>query len=225
MKSDIITKMIDKKKIIFLVAMGFEVEKIFEDQGFVKMEKDWPFTTYKKNEYLIVETGVGKTGAAAGTQWAIDSFETEKWINTGLCGSLDDKLDFGEVVEIEECRFHDLDVRGLNPECKIGQTSPDQEYLYKLEDHFGLKKAKCITGDIFVSERSKLKEIVEEYSPDVVEMELTAIAQTMNKNGQLSKLSSLKVVSDKADDKAGNDFDNIEERLFDKIRKTIGQIL
>lgn len=225
MAGDIITKMVDKKKIVFLVAMGFEVENIFQSNGFTKSKEKTVFPVYEKDGFGLVEIGVSKTMAAAGTQWAINNFETERWVNVGLCGSLNNDLGFGDVVEVRECRFHDLDVRGLNPECKIGQISPDQEYLYKLEDYFGLKKAKCITEDIFVSERSKLKEIIEKYSHDVVEMELTAIAQVMKVNGQLSKLSSLKVVSDKADDKAGNDFDNIEERLFDKIRKTIGQIL
>jgi nucleoside phosphorylase len=224
MAGDIITKMVDKKKIVFLVAMGFEVEKMFQSNGFIKSAKKTVFPIYEKDDLGLVEIGVSKTMAAAGAQWAISNFETERWVNVGLCGSLNNELGFGDVVEVGECRFHDLDVRGLNPECKIGQVSPDQEYIYKLKDHFGLKKAKCITGDIFVNERPKLKEIIEEYSPDVVEMELTAIAQVMKVNGQLSKLSSLKVVSDKANDEAGSDFDNIEERLFEKIKKFVSQI-
>jgi len=100
------------------------------------------------------------------------------------------------------------------------------EYKYSLNTGFlpELPVGKCITGDIFVTDKSKFKEIMEEYSPDLVEMELTAIAQVMYLNGEISKLSSLKVISDKANDKAGDDFGNIEDKLFEKIRKIIAEV-
>ncbi|MFA5894578.1 MAG: 5'-methylthioadenosine/S-adenosylhomocysteine nucleosidase [Candidatus Shapirobacteria bacterium] len=217
---------INKYKTIFLVAMGFEVENIFGVNEFKKVEDKTAFEIYEKGNMAVIKTGVSKTLAAAGTQWAVDNFETERWVNVGLCGSLNEKFDFGEVVAVSECRFHDLDVRGLTKECKIGQISPEMEYKYKLTTELvsDLNQGKCITGDLFVTDRSKFKEIMDEYSPDLVEMELTAIAQVMYVNEQIQKLSSLKVISDKANDNAGNDFDNIEEKLFEKIRKIIAEI-
>lgn len=222
-RDKILQMKINKYKTIFLVAMEFEVEKMFLDNGFVKVEETTPFGIYEKGDFGIIKTGVSKTLAAAGTQFGIDNFETKRWINVGLCGSLNDKFDFGEVVAVSECRFHDLDVRGLTKDCKIGQISPEMKYIYQLKTGVkdGLEEGKCITGDIFVTDRSKFDEIMAEYSPDLVEMELTAIAQVMDMNGQLNKLSSLKVVSDKANDNAGNDFENIEEKLFTKIRGLI----
>jgi adenosylhomocysteine nucleosidase len=213
-------------KKIFLVAMSFEMQNIFGVNGFVKQESGSPFEVFTKGEVMAIKTGVSKSMAAAGTQWAIDNFETENWINVGLCGSLNDRFGFGETVLVSECRFHDLDVRGLTPECKIGQISPEMEYKFGLNTNLGIEveQGKCITGDIFVTDKSKFSEIMEEYSPDLVEMELTAIAQTMSVNGQLDKLSSIKVISDKANDNAGNDFGNIEDKLFEKIRKKIAEI-
>jgi|GEM_PF-1821076 len=214
---------INKYKTIFLVAMGFEVENMFVINGFKKVEGETPYEVFEKDNMAVVKTGVSKTLAAGGAQWAIDNFETERWINVGLCGSLNEKFDFGEVVAVSECRFHDLDVRGLTKECKIGQISPEMEYKYTLKTDLiaGLNTGKCITGDIFVTDKSKFKEIMDEYSPDLVEMELTAIAQVVYVNKQIEKLASLKVISDKANDKAGNDFENIEDKLFEKIRKII----
>lgn len=211
---------------IFLVAMGFETENMFGINGFKRTEDKTPFDVYEKGEFAVIKTGVSKSLAAAGTQWAIDNFETERWVNVGLCGSLNDKFDFGEVVAVSECRFHDLDVRGLTPECKIGQISPEMEYKYQLNTNLipELSLGKCITGDIFVTDKSKFKEIMDEYSPDLVEMELTAIAQIMHINGQIEKLSSLKVISDKANDNAGNDFGNIEDKLFENIRKAVAEV-
>ncbi len=218
---------INKYKNIFLVAMGFEVEKIFGPNGFVKIEADSPFEMYENGDSALIKVGVSKTFAAAGTQWAADNFLVDRWINVGLCGSLNKMFDFGDVVKVSECRFHDLDVRGLTPECKIGQISPEMEYKFALNTELvaDLPTGKCITGDIFVTDKSKFSEIMDEYSPDVVEMELTAIAQVLHKNGQLEKLSSLKVISDKANDNAGSDFGNIEEKLFEKIREVIKVII
>lgn len=217
---------INKYKTIFLVAMGFETENMFGVNGFKKIEGNTPYEVYEKGSFVVVKTGVSKTLAGAGAQWAIDNFETERWINVGLCGSLNEKFDFGEVVAVSECRFHDLDVRGLTPSCKIGQISPEMEYKYSLQTDLtpGLNTGKCITGDIFVTDKSKFEEIMKEYSPDLVEMELTAIAQVMYVNGQIKKLSSLKVVSDKANDSAGSDFGSIEDKLFEKIRTVIAEM-
>lgn len=217
---------INKYKTIFLVAMGFEVENIFGVNDFKKVEDKTAFEIYEKGNMAVIKTGVSKTLAAAGAQWAVDNFEPDRWVNVGLCGSLNEKFDFGEVVAVSECRFHDLDVRGLTKECKIGQISPEKEYKYKLTTELvsDLKQGKCITGDLFVTDRSKFKEIMDEYSPDLVEMELTAIAQVMYVNEQIQKLSSLKVISDKANDNAGGDFENIEDKLFEKIRDIIAEI-
>lgn len=206
--------------------MGFEVKNIFETNGFVKLEDGSPFEVFTKGEVAVVKTGVSKTLASAGAQWAIDNFETNNWINVGLCGSLNDRFGFGDTVMVSECRFHDLDVRGLTPECKIGQISTGMDYKFGLNTTVdsGMSQGKCITGDIFVTDKRKFSEIMDEYSPDIVEMELTAIAQVMSVNKQLDKLSSVKVISDKANDNAGNDFGNIEDKLFEKIRNKVAEI-
>jgi nucleoside phosphorylase len=119
-----------------------------------------------------------------------------------------------------------LDVRGLTPECKIGQISPETEYIYKLETNLvdGLPIGKCISGDIFVSNRADLQEIINEYSPDVVEMELTAIAMTMKTNNIAEGFYSLKVVSDKANEDAGVDFGTMEDRMFGKVREIVATL-
>lgn len=217
---------INKYKTIFLVAMGFETENMFVVNGFKKLEDNTPYEVYEKGSYAVIKTGVSKTLAAAGAQWATDNYDVERWVNVGLCGSLNDKFDFGEVVAVSECRFHDLDVRGLTKDCKIGQISPEMEYKYPLSTDLlpKLHTGKCITGDIFVTDKSKFEEIMNEYTPDLVEMELTAIAQIMYVNKQIEKLSSLKVISDKANDNAGSDFENIEDKLFEKIREIIAEI-
>lgn len=215
----------NKYKNVFLVAMGYEIKNIFEPLGFRKTEKQMPYAIWKKDINLIIDTGVSKTNAAGGTQWAIDNYQTERWINVGLCGSLKNSFQPGEMVEVSECRFYDIDNRGLNPKWKIGQIPGDNDYVFRLiVRKWGLKTAKIITGDQFITDRTKLKEIINEYNPDLIDEEAAAIAKIVKINNQLDKLIIFKIISDNADENASDNFSKTEG-LFDKAKDVIKVLL
>jgi len=65
----------NKYKTIFFVAMGFETENMFGINEFKKCEDKTPYDVYEKGEYAVIKTGVSKTLAAGGAQWAVDNFE------------------------------------------------------------------------------------------------------------------------------------------------------
>jgi len=210
---------------VFLVAMGYEIDNIFKPLGFAKNNKHTPYETWTKNDWVVVDMGLTKTNAAAATQWAIDNFDSEKWINIGLCGSIKNNFDFGEVVQVNECRFHDIDNRGLNPQWKIGQIPGDESPNIILSNQTtNLKKVKLISGDQFIDDKSKLAEIISEYDPDVVDEEATAVAKIMKNNGLLDRLLILKIISDNADSQASNDFGR-EDRLFGRITEIVKKML
>lgn len=215
----------NKYKHVFLVAMGYEIKNIFEPLGFRKNKKQLPYDVWEKDNNLVINTGVSKTNAAGGTQWAIDSYQTKKWINVGLCGSLKKNFKPKEVIVISECRFYDIDNRGLNSKWKIGQIPGDNGYIFRLTGRrWGLKTAKIITGDQFVTDKTKLKEIINEYKPDLIDEEAAAVAKILKNNKQLDRLTIFKVVSDNADENASDDF-NKTEGLFDKAKDVIKALL
>ena len=47
---------------------------------------------------------------------------------------------------------------------------------------WGLKTAKINTGDQFITDKTKLKEIINEYKPDLIDEEATAIAKILKNN-------------------------------------------
>jgi adenosylhomocysteine nucleosidase len=216
---------INKYKRIFLVAMGYEIKNIFKPLGFLKSEDLAPYEQWVGKNCLVIDIGVTKTSAAGGAQWAIDNFETEKWINIGLCGSFNESFEYGQVLNVRECRFHDIDNRELNQNWKIGEI-PGRSVVFKLGNIIGteLQDAKVITGDRFITNKNFIREILDDFHPDLVDEELSAIACVMEINGQLNKLNSFKIVSDKSDEQAASDFSK-EERLFDRARKVVVNLL
>ena len=62
---------------------------------------------------VIVKAGIGKVNAAACTQMLIDLFDVKMIVNTGAAGSLDSRINIGDIVVSTEVIQHDLDVTDL----------------------------------------------------------------------------------------------------------------
>jgi adenosylhomocysteine nucleosidase len=175
---------------------------------------------------LVLETGIGKINSTMATQYVLDNFNFEYLYNIGLVGSISKRFDYGDVLRVGECRFYDVDVRGFESSLALGQIPNTDIISYKLnqEEIFSdLSEGKVISGDRFIDDQSLLGEIIEDYNPDCVEMEIASIAHVMYRHGQLDKLYSLKIVSDKADENAKEDF-YAENRLFEKAREVVKKV-
>ena len=62
---------------------------------------------------VVVKCNVGKVNAAACAQILIDRFDVDRIINTGVAGSLDAKIDIGDIVISTDAVQHDMDVTAL----------------------------------------------------------------------------------------------------------------
>ena len=60
-------------------------------------------------DVVIVRSGIGKVNAAVCTQVLVDKFNVDVLINTGVAGSLDAKIDIGDMVISTDCVEHDMD--------------------------------------------------------------------------------------------------------------------
>ena len=89
-------------KIGIIGAMELEVEELKAAMTVSKIEKranmDFYEGTLCGTPVVIVRSGVGKVNAALCTQILADVFEVSHIINTGVAGSLNPKLDIGDIL-------------------------------------------------------------------------------------------------------------------------------
>lgn len=210
---------------IFLIGADYELDNLFEGitltDCFPNMSPFFRFKATADNQSLIVITGFSKTNASAASQFIIDHFEADNYINMGLVGAINSTLNIGDVVQVSECRFYDVDFTAFKYE--IGQLPSTVIYKYPLLAVLGpdIKKVKLISGDQFVTDTSFLPREIKEYQADCVEVELTSIAHVFYINGLLDRLSSIRTVSDRADKQASSDFYNNPKHIFSNTNNVI----
>ena len=88
---------------------------------------------------VVVQSGVGKVNAAMCTQILVDDFHVDYIINTGIAGSLQNKIDIGDIVLSSEAVQHDMDatVWGYKPGQVPGMDVyrfPGDEKLIRLAE-------------------------------------------------------------------------------------------
>lgn len=214
---------------IFLIGADYELDNIFRDiqltSCFDDLSPFFKFKTTPDKKCLIIITGFSKTNASAAAQFTIDHFESDSFINMGLVGAINPSLNIGDVVEVSECRFYDVDFTAFKYE--VGQLPSTDIYIYPLTTLLSdeVKKIRLISGDRFVTDKSVFPEEILQYNPDCVEVEMTSIAHVFYINGLLERLSSIRTVSDKADAQASQDFYNDPEKMFSKTNQVIKNIL
>ena len=65
--------------------------------------------TLQGAEVVIVRSGIGKVNAALCVQILADDFQVTHIINTGVAGSLNAKLDIGDILISKTALYHDVD--------------------------------------------------------------------------------------------------------------------
>ena len=172
--------------------------------------------TLRGKDVIIVKSGVGKVFAAMICQYLIDQFNVEMILFTGVAGSLNPKLEIGDVLVSEDSVHHDFNAVALGfPRGNISYTSyrffKAEKKLVDLALQAKLNGNKIIsgrilTGDQFLTHKEK-KEYVylnEELHGDCIEMEGAGVAQVcvINEIPQLI----VRTMSDKADGTAVKDY-------------------
>ena len=164
---------------------------------------------------IAVKCGIGKVNAAAATAYLIGAEGVDMILNAGLSGAVSG-LKREDMVAGEsyiECDF-DLTAIGFAPGQKCdGQKSllPADEKLlsYALQSQ-GIIKAKCGTGDMFLSDKDKKEFFRTTFSIESFDMETGAIASVCDKAGV--PMLSLRKISDDADDSSVEDYREMNDR-------------
>lgn len=193
----------------------------YEDRGGLRFF----FGKLKGREVVLVRSGIGKVNAAACTQLLIDRYAVDCIINTGIAGSLDNRIDIGDIVISEDAVQYDVDATsfGYSPGevPRVGRLAfPADSGLIALAEEENRRVNREIhgfigrvcSGDRFVSDSETKQKISEGFQGLCVEMEGAAIAQVAFQSRVPFVI--VRAISDKADNSASVDYPIFERQAI-----------
>ena len=170
---------------------------------------------------VIVRSGVGKVNAALCVQILVDLFEITHIINTGVAGSLNAKLDIGDILISRDALHHDVDATifgykpGEVPQLGIREFPADDRLVQLAKASCEKVNADChavtgrvVSGDQFISSREVKEKLIADFQGDCAEMEGASIAHGAYLNHVPFVI--IRAISDKADDSAEMDYPTFE---------------
>ena len=170
---------------------------------------------------VIVKCGMGKVNAGICAHTLINYFGCTEIINTGVAGSLDDRINIGDIVVSTDAVQHDFDVTAIG--FAKGEIPYTGLYAFPADD--GLRAAavsaareagpdinvfegRVCSGDQFISTKEQNDEIIANFGGLCCEMEGAAIAQTCYLNDVPYVV--IRAISDKPDGAGAADYQAFE---------------
>lgn len=185
---------------------------------------------------VVVQSGIGKVNAAICAQILIDEFGVDTLINTGIAGSLDARIDIGDIVISTDALHHDMDATifgdavGQVPGMDILAFPADERLLTlarKVNEEVNTDirtfTGRIVSGDQFISSHEAKQRITENFKPLCTEMEGAAIAQTAYLNHIPYVI--IRAISDKADNSAVVDYPEFEKQAIAHSVKLVKALL
>lgn len=221
-------------------AMDEEVAKLKELLENVTVEKKAQMEFYKGTmkgkEVVIVRSGIGKVNAAICTQILADDFNVDAIINTGIAGSLKDEINIGDIVLCDDAVQHDMEATafgydlGVIPRMEVSFFKADEklrnlakECVEETLDGVSVFVGRVLSGDQFISDKTKKKWLVDNFHGYCTEMEGAAIAHAAYLNN--IPFLVIRAISDKADDSASMDYPTFEAMAIENSVKLLTRII
>lgn len=167
------------------------------------------------HDVVVVRCGIGKVNAAVCAQALVGRFGATHLVNTGVAGSLDARLDVGDLVVATDCVHHDFSVAplgyapGLIPGRERVEFVADAlmrraalEAAAAVAPEVRTVEGRVASGDQFIAEQADRDRICSFFHATCCEMEGAAIAQVATLNGV--PFAVVRAISDKpgAEDQA-----------------------
>ena len=172
---------------------------------------------------VVVKCGMGKVNAGICAHTLINHFGVNRVINTGVAGSMDAKIDIGDIVVSTDAVQHDFDLtpigyeRGELDSPRLVAIPADEELRKQAVKAVEEKapevhayEGRICSGDQFIASKQQKDAIVSAFGGLCCEMEGAAIAQTCYLNG--TPYVIIRAISDKADDS--------EEMAYEKFKES-----
>ena len=177
-------------------------------------------------EAVVVKCGMGKVNAGICAHTLINRYGVSEVINTGVGGSLDNRIDIGDIVVSTDAVQHDFDVRVIG--FQRGEIPYTGLYAFPADPSLIEAAVKAVrdtapevkvfegrvcSGDQFIASSEQKKTIIDNFGGLCCEMEGAAIAQTCYLNQ--TPYVIIRAISDKAD--------HSEEVSFEKFAEAAGK--
>ena len=228
------------KTIGIIGAMEVEVailkEKMEDVRIIKKASMDFYEGTLAGRKAVVVRSGIGKVNAGICAQILADVFSVDAIINTGIAGSLNAKIDIGDIVLSTDALQHDMDATGFGyepgviPRMETSTFIADEklrklakECCERVNPDIHVFEGRVVSGDQFISDKAKKEFILNTFAGDCTEMEGAAIAQAAYLN-QIPFLI-IRAISDKADDSATEDYPTFEAKAIAHSVKLVQAIV
>ena len=227
------------KKIGIIGAMEQEVDTLKSRMADVKITAKAGMEFYEGRlngtDTVVVRCGIGKVHAAMCVQALCDLFSVTHIVNTGIAGSLDEKLDIGDILVSVDAVQHDFDVtvfgyaKGQVAGTELREFVADPcmvqcalDACAGLTPSVNAKAGRVVSGDQFICDKAVKDALVAEYEAQCTEMEGAAIAQAAWRNGVPFVI--LRAISDKADGSAEMDYPTFE-RMAAEVSARLAEAL
>ena len=174
---------------------------------------------------VVVRSGIGKVNAGICAQILVDHFDVDVVINTGIAGSLDARIDIGDMVISTDAVHHDMDATifgdpaGQVPRMDTLAFPADGRLLACAEECCSLVnpdirtfRGRVLSGDQFIADGKKKEWLVKTFDGCCTEMEGAAIGQAAYLNG--IPFLVVRAISDKADGSASVDYPEFEAKAI-----------
>ena len=177
-------------------------------------------------EAVVVKCGMGKVNAGICAHTLINHYGVAEVINTGVGGSLDNRIDIGDIVVSTDAVQHDYDVSIIG--FQKGEIPYTGLYAFPADPSLREAAVKAVkdtapdvkvfegrvcSGDQFIASSEQKNTIIENFGGLCCEMEGAAIAQACYLNQ--TPYVIIRAISDKAD--------HSEEVSFEQFAETSGQ--
>ena len=144
-------------------------------------------------------------------QMLVDLFQVTHIINTGVAGSLNPKLDIGDILISDDALHHDVDATifgyqpGEVPQLGRREFPADKRLkelakaaCEKVNPDISAVFGRVVSGDQFISDKEVKNRLIRQFAGDCTEMEGASIAHGAYLNGVPFVI--IRAISDKADD-------------------------
>ena len=228
------------KRIGIIGAMDLEVEHLKGEMQISrivdKAGMEFYTGTLKGVDVVIVRSGIGKVNAGLCAQILADVFHVTHIINTGVAGSLNAKLDIGDILISKDALYHDMDVRifgyqlGEVPQMGCREFKADKAMIEaavssckEVNPDIHVEVGRILSGDQFISDKAKKETLIADFQGDCTEMEGAAIAHS----AYLNKIPFviIRAISDKADDSAEMDYPTFEREAAKHSAKLVEHMI
>ncbi|MBQ7896860.1 MAG: 5'-methylthioadenosine/adenosylhomocysteine nucleosidase [Clostridia bacterium] len=225
-------------KIAVICAMDKEIIYIKEHFGAKLVDEKCSIysAVFDGHEIIATVCGIGKVNSALSTQRIIDRFSPDYVINVGIAGGLDRELSVLDMVVARDTMYHDFHPLSLLEEDKNIGTSVfecdktlvalAEKVCESLVEKGKVRKfvtGRIVSGDSFVEDDEKSRELREDLHGSCVEMEGASISQTCIVNG--IPFLVIRSISDFADNNAGMSYDSFSTKASEQAGQVVAEII